>query len=97
MAPALGKEFLDIQANYRVRIHSETRTWHDNNIQSEFLKLLSLTICTYVTVQYILFYKQYFKGGLIKLMFISALFYVYIMLSNVEFLVSVSQFKESLH
>ena len=30
-------------------------------------------------------------------MFISALFYVYIMLSNVEFLVSVFQFKESLH
>ena len=34
MAPALSKEFLDIQANYRVWIHSETRTWHDNSIQS---------------------------------------------------------------
>ena len=27
-------EFFDIQANYRVQFHSETRTWHDNNIQS---------------------------------------------------------------
>ena len=35
MVPAPSKEFLDIQANYRVWIHSETRTWHDNNIQSE--------------------------------------------------------------
>ena len=34
MAPASSKEFLDIKANYRVWIHSETRTWHDNNIQS---------------------------------------------------------------
>ena len=30
MAPALSKEFLDIQANYKVWIHSETLTWHDN-------------------------------------------------------------------
>ena len=30
----LSKEFLDIQANYRVWIHSETRTWHDNKVQS---------------------------------------------------------------
>ena len=35
MAPALSKEFLDIHANYRVWIHSETRTWHDN-IQLNF-------------------------------------------------------------
>ena len=34
MAPASSKEFLDIQANYRVWIHSETCTWHDNNIGS---------------------------------------------------------------
>ena len=31
--PASSKEFLDIQANYRVWIHSETRMGHDNNIQ----------------------------------------------------------------
>ena len=35
MAPASSKEFFDIQANYRVWIHSETRTWHDINIKSE--------------------------------------------------------------
>ena len=35
MAPASRKEFLDIQANYKVQIHSETPTWHDNNIQSD--------------------------------------------------------------
>ena len=29
-----SKEFYDIEANYRVWIHSETRTWHDNSIQS---------------------------------------------------------------
>ena len=34
MAPVLSKEFLDIQANYGVLILSETRVWHDNNIQS---------------------------------------------------------------
>ena len=37
MAPASSKKFLDIQANYRVWIHSETRTWYNNNIQSRFL------------------------------------------------------------
>ena len=26
--------FLDFQANDLVQIHSETRTWHDNNVQS---------------------------------------------------------------
>ena len=34
MAPALSKEFLDIQANYREWIHSETHMLHDNNMQS---------------------------------------------------------------
>ena len=34
MAPAASKEVLNIQANYRVWIHSETRTLHDNKIQS---------------------------------------------------------------
>ena len=38
MAPALSKEFLDIQANYRVRIHSESSTWHDNNIMTPKLR-----------------------------------------------------------
>ena len=33
-ASTSSKESLDIQANYRVWIHSETRTWHDNDIQS---------------------------------------------------------------
>ena len=37
MVPASRKEFLDIQANYRVWIHSEFRTWHYNNIQWIFL------------------------------------------------------------
>ena len=35
MTPASNKEFLDIQANYTVQIHSKPRTWHDNNIQSD--------------------------------------------------------------
>ena len=34
MAPASSKAFCGIQTKYRVLIHSETRTWHDNNIQS---------------------------------------------------------------
>ena len=42
MAPVLSKEFLDIQANYRVWIHSETRTWHENNIQ------LSVFVCFFI-------------------------------------------------
>ena len=33
MVNASSNEFFDIQANYRVQIHSETRAWHDNNIQ----------------------------------------------------------------
>ena len=33
MAPVSSKEFLEIQANYRVWIHSEPPTWHANNIQ----------------------------------------------------------------
>ena len=28
--------------NYRVRIHSETRTWHDKNIQSNCLNLFNI-------------------------------------------------------
>ena len=36
IAPALIKEFLDIQANYRVQIHSETCAWHDNNIETHY-------------------------------------------------------------
>ena len=39
MAPASSKELLDIKANYRVWILSETRTWHVNNIQSKILML----------------------------------------------------------
>ena len=35
MVPASSIKFFDIQANYRVWIYSETRTWHDNNIQSQ--------------------------------------------------------------
>ena len=34
MAPASSKEFLDIQANYRVQIHFESLTWHDNNVHT---------------------------------------------------------------
>ena len=33
-----GKEFLDIQVNYRVQIRSEMRTWHDKKLQtSEYI------------------------------------------------------------
>ena len=37
MVPALKKEFVDIQANFRVWIHPETHRWHDNNIKSNAL------------------------------------------------------------
>ena len=40
----LSKEFFDIQANNRVWIHSETRTWHDSNIQSNVTTSLSLSL-----------------------------------------------------
>ena len=33
MVPFLSKEFLDIPANYKLWIYSETRTGHDNNMQ----------------------------------------------------------------
>ena len=35
MAPGSSKEFFDIQTNYRVWIHFETHTWHDNNMQTK--------------------------------------------------------------
>ena len=44
MTPASSKELLDIQANYRVCIHSDTRTWHDNNIQSNAPYRWAITI-----------------------------------------------------
>ena len=34
MTPAWSKEFLDIQASYKVWSHSEIRAWHDNKIQA---------------------------------------------------------------
>ena len=50
MAPASGKHFLDIQANYRMWVQSETRTWHDNNIQLfryRFLRHIAFWILNY--------------------------------------------------
>ena len=49
MAPASSKEFLDIHANYRVHIQPETRTWHDNNIQS---LMFSHEICEILRIRY---------------------------------------------
>ena len=43
MAPASSKAFLNIQASYRVWIHSKTPTLHDNNIQLKKQKLFSKT------------------------------------------------------
>ena len=43
VAPASSKKFLDIHASYRVWIHSQTCTWHDNNIQSNALYRKLLT------------------------------------------------------
>ena len=40
MVPALSKDFLDNQANYRVSIHFETRTWHDNKIKEKLFAYL---------------------------------------------------------
>ena len=46
MTPASSKVFLDNQANYSVWIHSETRTWHDNNANtvSNFYSSISTNI-----------------------------------------------------
>ena len=43
MAPTSSEEFLDIQANYRVWIHSESRAWHDNNRHSNQTKFAVLS------------------------------------------------------
>ena len=48
MAPASSNEFLDIQANYRVWIHYETRTWHDKNIQHVFFVVILFEKKTYL-------------------------------------------------
>ena len=34
LVPPSSKEFVDILTNYSVLIDSETRTWHDNNLES---------------------------------------------------------------
>ena len=47
MAPASSKEFLEIQANYKVWIHSESRTWHDNNMQPHYLQRNSAELFLY--------------------------------------------------
>ena len=36
MSLASSKDFIGIQVNYRVQIHAETRTWHDNNTQLKY-------------------------------------------------------------
>ena len=46
-APASRKEFLDIQANYRVWIHFETCRWHDNFYHS-FSYIYYLPVHIYV-------------------------------------------------
>ena len=40
LVPTSSKEFLDIQANYRVWIHSGTRMWHDNDMHLKIFFLL---------------------------------------------------------
>ena len=51
MALASSKDFIGIQVNYRVQIHSETRTWHDNNIQLKYkwfkISYLEFGFCKY--------------------------------------------------
>ena len=47
MAPASSKEFLDIQANYTVLIHSETRTWHDNKTRWNIVMFQQSSQSTY--------------------------------------------------
>ena len=53
MAPASSKELLDIEPNYRVWIHSETRMWHDYNIQ------LKTCIIKRIYVEYMLPVRTY--------------------------------------
>ena len=60
IVPALSKEFLDIQANYREWIHSETRTWHDNNILSQDFSVLTQAIFALVLVLHFLPVQQGF-------------------------------------
>ena len=45
--PALSKKFLDIKANYRVWIHSETRTRHDNKIHLILNWVMKLNLCVF--------------------------------------------------
>ena len=72
MAPASSKEFFDIQVNYRVWIHSETRTWHGNNIQCVLIFMLKLQAASdkhvywkqnYVLVKYVLSISAEYSGS----------------------------------
>ena len=62
MAPASSKEFLDIQANYRVWIHAKTRTGDDNNIQSveDLSKLKLESLCLLLQKSHILILIEIF-------------------------------------
>ena len=43
LVPASNKEILDIQSNYRLWIHSQTRTWHDNSISLNWICTQNIT------------------------------------------------------
>ena len=56
MEPASSKEFLDIQGNYRLWMHSETRTSHDNDIQS--VKSQHYGLKLFLLVMQIVFFSE---------------------------------------
>ena len=79
MAPALSKEFLEIQANYRMQIYPETRTWHDNNMQLIRLRYCKARVEPHSNEIHITHYIKYvFHGLVVRDCMTSQSFYNYI-------------------
>ena len=68
MALTSSKEFLDIQATYRLWIHSETCMWNDNNIQLDMPEDQDAW-CNYDSLSNRLRERRYKKAGIFNNIF----------------------------
>ena len=76
MAPASRREFLDIHANYRVWIHSETRSRHDTTCKQycyfqeiqllQFMKNMNMAIWVIDTLNQLFITGSYNEFKLLK-------------------------------
>ena len=79
MTPSLSKQFLNIQANYRLWIHSEIRTQHNNGIQPKSFPFIEINQLSHEYKMYrISRSKQELIKNLAKVFFNHAIFRQYL-------------------